>query len=325
MPDSETPDVLQATDNMAVWNAVSRTDPKHTRPVTYGTRKFTAIDAMWQIMRATEMFGPIGTGWGYEVVFTVQALRTPPRMKGQNVVADGGDVLMQFADVTVWYMMGGTRRQYGPQRGCNLLCNANGALDEDAPKKAVTDALTKALSHLGFSADVFLGLYDDNRYVQNVKREFRDEKTAQGRSKPVEDPGPPPSDSGVPASLAALIEDMRKATSLIELASHYKKNAEMILKLGEAELAWTRLQYIRHGEVNIGIPNNLAMMLESMRKVTAELELNRHYNANKLVIEKAPTDQRDWMRLQYGWRKDWIFNQKPAQREEEPPPPEEDR
>jgi recombination DNA repair RAD52 pathway protein len=44
--------------------------------------------------------------------------------------------------------------------------------DEDAPKKAMTDALTKGLSHLGFSADVFLGLFDDNRYVQKMQKEF---------------------------------------------------------------------------------------------------------------------------------------------------------
>jgi hypothetical protein len=40
--------------------------------------------------------------------------------------------------------------------------------DEEAPKKSLTDALTKALSMWGFSADVFLGLYDDNKYVASL-------------------------------------------------------------------------------------------------------------------------------------------------------------
>ena len=39
-------------------------------------------------------------------------------------------------------------------------------------KKATTDALTKLLSRLGFNADVFLGLYDDNKYVEQVASEF---------------------------------------------------------------------------------------------------------------------------------------------------------
>ena len=37
------------------------------------------------------------------------------------------------------------------------LSKKNGGLDDEAPKKAMTDAMTKAFSHLGMSADVFLG------------------------------------------------------------------------------------------------------------------------------------------------------------------------
>jgi hypothetical protein len=43
--------------------------------------------------------------------------------------------------------------------------------DTDAYKKASTDGLTKALSHLGFNADVFLGQFDDNKYVEGLKKE----------------------------------------------------------------------------------------------------------------------------------------------------------
>jgi hypothetical protein len=45
----------------------------------------------------------------------------------------------------------------------------NGKVDEDAPKKAMTDGLTKALSHLGFNADVFLGKFDGNKYTSDDK------------------------------------------------------------------------------------------------------------------------------------------------------------
>ncbi len=44
--------------------------------------------------------------------------------------------------------------------------------DGEAPKKSLTDAVKKALSLLGFSADVFLGLYDDQAYRNEVKQEF---------------------------------------------------------------------------------------------------------------------------------------------------------
>jgi hypothetical protein len=43
--------------------------------------------------------------------------------------------------------------------------------DTDAFKKASTDGLTKLLSHLGFNADVFLGMFDDNKYIAGLKKE----------------------------------------------------------------------------------------------------------------------------------------------------------
>jgi len=40
--------------------------------------------------------------------------------------------------------------------------------DSEAKKKAHTDARGKALSLLGFGADVFLGLFDDHNYVKEA-------------------------------------------------------------------------------------------------------------------------------------------------------------
>ena len=45
-------------------------------------------------------------------------------------------------------------------------------LDDEAPKKAATDALTKAFSYLGLNADVFLGMFDSNKYVSEMKEKF---------------------------------------------------------------------------------------------------------------------------------------------------------
>ena len=167
--------------NMRIWDAVSKTDPSHTKKVEYG-RKFTSIDAHWQIKRATETFGPIGEGWGYTVEHSTLTL-TP-------------EMILAVADVKIWWAskaeqsgqmatMGEVRviRSYGPIRAtCEMygpktkfgkpVVPPEFVTDEDAPKKAMTDALTKGLSHLGFSADVFLGLYDDNRYVQKMTKEF---------------------------------------------------------------------------------------------------------------------------------------------------------
>jgi hypothetical protein len=135
--------------NMKIWDNVSKSDSKFLKKVNVG-RGFTAIDAHSQIMKATEVFGPVGEGWGYHVSHSVELL-TP----NDSVI---------IASVSVWH--GEPSNVFGPVLGCKTLMR-NGKTDEDAPKKAMTDGLTKALSHLGFNADVFLGEFDGNKYTDD--------------------------------------------------------------------------------------------------------------------------------------------------------------
>ena len=51
--------------------------------------------------------------------------------------------------------------------------NPRGRIDDEAPKKAMTDALTKGLSHFGCDADIFLGQWDNNKYVNKPDDPFQ--------------------------------------------------------------------------------------------------------------------------------------------------------
>jgi hypothetical protein len=166
------------TDNntMRLWRAFEQTDPAHTKPVEFG-RKFTSIDAHYQIMRVTEQLGPVGQGWGYDVEHSTHKVNDK--------------LELCFADVTLWWKDGSDQKNfYGPIRGCaELYYEGKGGkmqLDDDAPKKSATDALTKGLSHLGVSADVFLGMFDDNKYVEKMKRRFAIERVASNDAMPKE-------------------------------------------------------------------------------------------------------------------------------------------
>ena len=137
------------TSNMELWDSVSKTDPKYTKKVNQ-RGGFTAIDAHYQIQEATRAFGPIGKGWGY--------------IAGSPLF-EGGAIIIP---ITVWH--GDKSNTFGPVYGCSDMSSKR--LDVDAPKKATTDGLTKALSLLGFNADVFLGKFDDNKYVKEVAEEI---------------------------------------------------------------------------------------------------------------------------------------------------------
>ena len=142
------------TTKMRIWDSLCKTNPDYTRsvPSSYG-KKITSIDPMYQIQCMTETFGPVGLGWKYNVKYTYQ----------DNLV---------FAEVSIHYCVHDNWFEYGPVCSVQNLCKKNGTLDDEAPKKAMTDAMTKAFSHLGMSADVFLGKFDDSKYVQEVKKEF---------------------------------------------------------------------------------------------------------------------------------------------------------
>ena len=148
--------------NMEIWDSVSKTDPAHTKKVNQ-RGGFTAIDASYQVMNATAKFGPVGVGWGYSA-------SAPVIINGAAIVS-----------VTMWH--GDRSNVFGPEHGCEVMFskdkNGNERIDTDAPKKATTDALTKLLSRLGFNADVFLGKFDDSKYVQERTAEVKRESQPQ--------------------------------------------------------------------------------------------------------------------------------------------------
>jgi len=77
-----------------------------------------------------------------------------------------------FAEVSIQYFLDNKWYAFGPVSSVQSLAKKNGGLDDEAPKKAMTDAMTKAFSHLGMSADVFLGMFENNKYVEDLKKEF---------------------------------------------------------------------------------------------------------------------------------------------------------
>lgn len=119
------------------------------RPITGRRFAMTAISPMYVVRRLTEEFGPCGIGWGIEI-------------KDQGFERLDDETVLHWIRLVLWYVHNGQRGQI-EHIGCTLACyqSGNGTVrDEDAPKKSVTDALTKAASLLGIGFDVHAGLAD---------------------------------------------------------------------------------------------------------------------------------------------------------------------
>jgi hypothetical protein len=52
-----------------------------------------------------------------------------------------------------------------------VLVSKNGHVDDEAPKKSLTDAVGKCLSLLGFAADVHMGLWDGDKYTAEAAKQ----------------------------------------------------------------------------------------------------------------------------------------------------------
>jgi hypothetical protein len=143
-------------ENMWLWESVETTDPNFTKKVNQ-RGGFTAISAQYQLRTATETFGSFGWGWG--VV--------------DERIEKWEDVGLAVYQATLWYNIDG----YGYDDDVtiskipihsSIKYHSNGRVDDDFMKKVATDALTKGLSKLGFNADVFMGKFDDNKYVNKL-------------------------------------------------------------------------------------------------------------------------------------------------------------
>jgi hypothetical protein len=146
-------------DNLAIWNALGKTDPAATKAFRRGGGfSGTAVKPMWIIKRLTEQFGPAGTGWGVN----------KPEFQ---VVEGGGDVLV-YCTVSAWHSAK-ENVLWGVGGDKVAGKNKNGPFsDDEAFKKAFTDAVNNAFKSIGVAADIHMGLFDDDKYVTQARADF---------------------------------------------------------------------------------------------------------------------------------------------------------
>lgn len=161
--------------NLALWDRVAVTDPEFTKSFTTDSGfNGTAVSPIYNVRKATQQFGPIGIGWGYEIVDERFINGAPLGFDSAGNML--GHVVVHVLRLKLWYLLDGKRGEVTHFGQTTMVGNGEHGLhtDEEAPKKSLTDALGKCLSMLGFSADVYLGHYDDSKYVAAVAEKFKD-------------------------------------------------------------------------------------------------------------------------------------------------------
>lgn len=148
--------------NLELWNKVEKTNPKYTKKAKIGGHEITAIAPQYQIMQVTEQFGVYGEKWGFKNIQLNYDL-----VEKCNLVVFKGTFFFPNGEFEII-------------NSCKLYMDrALTMVDDNFAKKIETDALTKAISKLGFNADIFMGKFDDVRYIDEMKKEFADKPTPE--------------------------------------------------------------------------------------------------------------------------------------------------
>ena len=154
---------MSKKNNLILWNQVCDSDPKTLKKLNFGGFKPTVIDAQSQVKKATEIFGPMGIGWGIE--------------KETRHFEEG----MLFYSAILWYKLDG-------ETGAVAICS-DIKIKNDCMKSVQTDALTKGLSRIGFNSDVFENQWDGDKYIglskekpttkESIKKKFTENTTKE--------------------------------------------------------------------------------------------------------------------------------------------------
>lgn len=147
------PNVTAKKENpLELWELVSKTDPNHTKQANRGGYSVTAIDPYYQLKEATRLWGCYGNRWG------LRNLEYNYELSGLSLVVLHAEFFSPVSNFQI-------------SNSVQVTKGKAGYPDPDFAKKLETNTLSKALSKLGFSADVFMGQFEDADYLENRKNE----------------------------------------------------------------------------------------------------------------------------------------------------------
>jgi len=146
--------------NLEYWESLKTPPPGAKKEITGGRLKgMTQICPQWRYMAMTEVFGPVGIGWKFNILSkeVLDAVDIP----------DKGVTKVVFLGVELYIKVDGEWSEpiigFG---GADYVVNEKYGLhtNTEAYKMALTDALGSAMKLVGVAADVYFGSMNDSKH-----------------------------------------------------------------------------------------------------------------------------------------------------------------
>lgn len=162
-------------DNMQIYNMGREVPKEAQKPINAGRLKgMTDINPVWRISKLTEMFGPCGIGWKYEIT-------------REEVIPGTNGEISAFVDINLYYKWEGEWSEAIPGTGGSSFVakEKNGLYQSDECfKMALTDALSVACKALGIGADVYWAAGRSKYSVNDLKENYPDVVKENDRKQP---------------------------------------------------------------------------------------------------------------------------------------------
>lgn len=188
--------------NLQIYEAARSVPKEAQKNFNNGRFSGTDINPMWRIKKLTELFGPCGIGWYYEVL-------------SERAERLTDDTMIAVVDLNLYIKVDGewSKPIYGTG-GNQLISKTKSGVStsDEGYKMALTDALSVACKALGIGADIYFG-NDKTKYTaapaalqQPQKQPSRQQSAPPPEDVPLpfDDSPPPP----VPHKELATIEQI---------------------------------------------------------------------------------------------------------------------
>ncbi len=210
--------------NLDFWNSVERTDLDFVKKVNQ-RGGYTAISPQYQLKKATEKFGVYGKGFGL----------CKSHFNMSMYEFDG----VVIHEASFFYVLDGERVEFPISNAIQAAKTSQKGkfVDVDFAKKVETNTVSKALSKLGFNADVFMGMFEDDQYIFELNNEQSVDKAADKDEEQAKQA------KALYADTNKVIEQVSSATTLSEVEGLFKamfrrinnKDQSLVLALTKAK------------------------------------------------------------------------------------------
>lgn len=151
-------------DNLRIYNEVREVPQEAKKAINAGRLKgMTDINPMWRIKKLTEVFGPVGIGWYYDII--------------KEWAEEGSDGTITANIEIKLYVKYGEEwsKPISGIGGSMLVAKESKGLytNDECYKMALTDALSVSCKALGIGADVYWDK-DNTKYNDTKKTNFNE-------------------------------------------------------------------------------------------------------------------------------------------------------